>query len=59
LFGDRFNIFYGNNGQGKTNLLESIYLLGTMKSFRLARNGELIRWGVDHGLLKGGWKRTG
>jgi len=58
-FGDRFNIFYGNNAQGKTNLLESIYLLGTMKSFRLARNGELIRWDADHGLLKGWVEKDG
>ena len=52
-FGDRFNIFFGNNAQGKTNLLESIYLLGTMKSFRLAKNSELIQWGAPHGLLQG------
>jgi DNA replication and repair protein RecF len=58
-FGDRFNIFYGNNAQGKTNLLESIYLLGTMKSFRLARNTELIRWGAHHGLLKGWVEKDG
>lgn len=29
-----FNIFWGRNGQGKTNLLEGIYLLGHLKSFR-------------------------
>ena len=28
------NILYGNNGQGKTNLLESIYFLGLTKSHR-------------------------
>ena len=58
-FGDRFNIFFGKNAQGKTNLLESIYLLGTMKSFRLARNGELIRWGAPHGMLKGWVEKDG
>ncbi|KAF0218399.1 MAG: DNA replication and repair protein [Geobacteraceae bacterium] len=52
-FGSRFNVFYGKNAQGKTNLLESIFLLGTMKSFRMARNGDLIKWGADYGLLKG------
>ena len=30
----RFNLFYGLNGAGKSNLLESIYFLGTGKSFR-------------------------
>jgi len=58
-FGDRFNIFYGDNAQGKTNLLEAIYLLGTMKSFRSTRNGELIRWGAPHGLLKGMVEKDG
>ncbi len=49
----RFNILYGNNGQGKTNLLEAIYLLGTLKSFRLAKNGELMTWGTPFALVKG------
>ncbi len=49
----RFNIFYGNNGQGKTNLLESIFLLATMKSFKMAKNGDLISWGFNDSLLKG------
>jgi len=51
--GDKFNVFYGNNGQGKTNLLESIYLLATMKSFKQAKNSELILFGADFALLKG------
>jgi DNA replication and repair protein RecF len=58
-FGDRFNIFFGNNAQGKTNLLESIYLLGTMKSFRSSRNVELINWAAPHGLLKGWVEKDG
>lgn len=58
-FGDRFNIFFGNNAQGKTNLLESIYLLGTMKSFRQAKNSELIRWGEPYGILQGWAERDG
>ena len=31
------NIFIGDNGQGKTNLLEAIYFLATTKSFRTSR----------------------
>ena len=31
---ERFNVFEGLNGQGKTNLLEAIYLLGALRSFR-------------------------
>ena len=40
----RFNIIHGRNGQGKTNVLESIYLAGTLKSFRGAKNQELIQF---------------
>ena len=43
-FGNRFNIFYGNNGQGKTNFLEAIFYLGTVKSFRHAKNKDMIAW---------------
>ena len=52
LPGERFNVFHGANGQGKTNLLEAIYLLGTMKSFRHAKNRDLIRWNDQFSLLK-------
>lgn len=45
--GPRFNILFGRNAQGKTNLLESIYLLGTLKSFRLAKNAEMPAWGFN------------
>jgi DNA replication and repair protein RecF len=51
--GAKFNVFYGNNGQGKTNLLESIYLLATMKSFKQAKNAELIAFGAEFALVKG------
>jgi DNA replication and repair protein RecF len=51
--GARFNLFCGANGQGKTNILEAIYLLGTLKSFRHARNRDLIRFSEVRALLKG------
>lgn len=37
-----FNVLWGDNAQGKTNFLESIYLLGNLRSFRSSRNDELI-----------------
>jgi DNA replication and repair protein RecF len=49
----RFNIIVGKNAQGKTNILESIYLLGTMKSFRMHKNIDLIKFGSPYSLLKG------
>ncbi len=36
------NIFYGNNAQGKTNILESIYLCAIGKSYRTNKDIELI-----------------
>ena len=33
------NIFYGDNAQGKTNILEAVYLSGTTKSHRGAKTG--------------------
>jgi DNA replication and repair protein RecF len=38
------SVFYGDNAQGKTNLLESIYVLATSKSPRTSSDGELISW---------------
>src|SRR5689334_7589245 len=49
----RFNILHGDNGQGKTNFLEAIFLLGSLKSFRHARNGDLIAWHESQALLRG------
>ncbi|HOI18068.1 MAG TPA: DNA replication/repair protein RecF [Geobacteraceae bacterium] len=56
---ERFNIIVGNNAQGKTNLLEAIYLLGTMKSFRMARNSELITYDSPYSHVKGWGIRDG
>ncbi len=46
-FSPSINIIHGDNGQGKTNLLEAIYLLATGRSFRTLRLGELIREGAS------------
>lgn len=39
---EKTNILYGNNAQGKTNILESIYVCSTTKSHRTNRDAELI-----------------
>lgn len=41
--GPRFNVFCGDNGQGKSNLLEALAYLGTLRSFRGAPSDELVR----------------
>lgn len=38
------NIFYGDNAQGKTNILEALYVSGTTKSHRSSRDGEMIQF---------------
>ncbi len=39
------NIFYGDNAQGKTNILEAVYMSGTTKSHKGSRDREMIRFG--------------
>lgn len=46
-FSSRVNIFLGNNAQGKTNLLEGIYLNAMAKSFKNIRDKELIKFGEE------------
>lgn len=41
------NIFYGDNAQGKTNILEAVYLTGTTKSHRGTKDRDLIRFGFE------------
>ena len=41
------NILYGDNAQGKTNILESIYVSGTTKSHKGSRDKEMIRFGEN------------
>ena len=42
-FHEGTNLFYGDNAQGKTNILESVYLCGTTKSHRDSRDREIIK----------------
>ena len=46
------NVFFGENAQGKTNLLEAIYYFAYGKSFRLAKDKELIRFGEESADIK-------
>ena len=41
--GPRFNVVSGDNGQGKTNLIEAVYALATSRSFRATKPGDLVR----------------
>jgi DNA replication and repair protein RecF len=52
-WGSGLNIIFGNNGQGKTNWLEGIYLLSRTKSFRTQHLQELIRFDQDMAFVRG------
>ena len=41
------NIFYGDNAQGKTNILESVYLCASTKSHRGTKDRDLIQFEKD------------
>lgn len=43
--GPRFNVFFGDNGQGKSNLLEAIDYIGSLRSFRGAAAADMVRRG--------------
>ena len=47
------NLIVGDNAQGKTNLLEAISYLGSGKSFRAQKTGEMIRFGADFADIEG------
>src|SRR5512133_190477 len=53
IWGPGFNIIWGCNAQGKTNLLEAVYLLGHLKSFRGTRTAEMIQCGAAAARLSG------
>ncbi|NLL92592.1 MAG: DNA replication/repair protein RecF [Clostridiales bacterium] len=46
------NILYGNNAQGKTNIMESIYLCSTSKSHRGIKDRDMIKFGCDESHIK-------
>ncbi|MBQ1267722.1 MAG: DNA replication/repair protein RecF [Proteobacteria bacterium] len=54
-----FNVFYGNNGQGKSNLLEAIYILAYLKGFRGARIAELVMQNTTGAQLSASLDREG
>jgi DNA replication and repair protein RecF len=51
--GPRLNVVWGDNGQGKTNLLEAVYALATSRSFRTAKLTDLVQSGADTASVRG------
>ncbi|WP_414839394.1 DNA replication/repair protein RecF [Carnobacterium sp. TMP28] len=52
-FSQGINVFLGENAQGKTSLMEAIYVLAMARSHRTANDKELIRWEQDNARVSG------
>lgn len=57
--GPRATVVFGPNGHGKTNLLEAIYLLATLRPLRTTRFSELPRFGAKSAEVGGEWEVGG
>ena len=51
-FDEGTNILFGDNAQGKTNILEAAYLSGTTKSHKGSKDKEMIRFGTNEAHLR-------
>ena len=51
-FDEGTNIFYGDNAQGKTNILEAAYVSGTTKSHKCSKDKEMIRFGEQEAHIR-------
>jgi DNA replication and repair protein RecF len=51
-FSDNLNIFIGDNAQGKSNILESIYVLAVTKSYLSVKDKDLIKDGEEYSFLE-------
>lgn len=57
--GEGLNVIYGENGSGKTSILEAIYALSLGRSFKTPRIQELVRTGDTHLSVKGLFETSG
>ena len=57
-FDEKTNIFYGDNAQGKTNILEAVYLSGTTKSHKGSKDRDMIYFGEEEAHLRTFIKKT-
>lgn len=52
-FENKVNVILGENAQGKTNIMESIYVLAMAKSHRTSNDKDLIRWDEEYAKIEG------
>lgn len=58
-FSEGINVFIGENAQGKTSLMEAVYVLAMARSHRTANDKELIRWDQDVARVSGRIQKKG
>jgi DNA replication and repair protein RecF len=56
-FENKVNVILGENAQGKTNVMESIYVLSMAKSHRTSNDKELITWDKEYAKIEGRVKK--
>ena len=56
-FENKVNVILGENAQGKTNVMESIYVLAMAKSHRTSNDKDLIHWEEDYAKIEGRLKK--
>ena len=53
------NIFFGNNAQGKTNILEAIFITGTTKSHKGSHDSDIVSFGKDFAVIRALFNKNG
>lgn len=56
-FNGKVNLLVGKNGQGKTNIVESIYMLSFGKSFRTNKDKEMVRFNSENLYIGGSFSK--
>ena len=51
-FSDKINILYGDNAQGKTNILEAIYMAATTRSHKKSKDKDIVRIGQEEAYIR-------
>ena len=57
-FSENINIFYGENAQGKTNIIEAIFLCSLGKSFRAKKDSEMIKLNEEKSIIEIEFKKS-
>lgn len=55
---DGINVIYGENAQGKTNIIEAMWLFSGLKSFRGAKDSETVKFGSQFAVLKMNYRNS-